>query len=106
MVRPEQVGAGGTWPADGQQRVVGLIGHFNGLPEPYEMEHARFFVNEVAMGNADRIEHVILDAISRERLGRVGLGLHRGGAGEIGYRAAPVTHGKGVTTHAVKALWR
>ncbi|MFI7707244.1 GNAT family N-acetyltransferase [Nonomuraea sp. NPDC049480] len=49
---------------------------------------------------------MILDAISRERLGRVGLRLHRGGAGEIGCWAAPETRGKGVITHAVKALWR
>ncbi|MFC5823149.1 GNAT family N-acetyltransferase [Nonomuraea insulae] len=83
-----------------------LIRHFNGLPEPYEMEHARFFVQEVAMANADRIEYVILDALSRERLGRVGLGLGRDGTGEIGYWAAPEARGKGVTTHAVKALCR
>jgi RimJ/RimL family protein N-acetyltransferase len=44
------------------------------------------------------------DATTGERLGRVGLGIGRRGAAEIGYWVDPRARGRGVATDAARAL--
>ncbi len=76
---------------------------------PYRMEHAAYFVRQMALAAWDdgrRAEFLIEDAARRDRLGRIGLDLrpHEPGAAEIGYWMAPPARGRGVATAAVRAL--
>jgi RimJ/RimL family protein N-acetyltransferase len=76
---------------------------------PYRMEHAAFFVQQMARAAWDdgrRAEFLIEDADGAGRLGRVGLDLrpHDPGAAEIGYWMDPRARGRGVATAAVRAL--
>jgi RimJ/RimL family protein N-acetyltransferase len=76
------------------------------LPMPYELEHAEYFVREIAIGGwgtGQRAEFLVEDAGTATRLGRVGLGLARAGLAEIGYWVDPKTRTRGVATEAVRA---
>jgi len=67
--------------------------HFVQVPSPYRIEHAAFFVRQVAIAGWDsgqRAEFVAQEAATGARLGRVGLGLRQPGAAEIGYWVDPV----------------
>jgi RimJ/RimL family protein N-acetyltransferase len=82
------------------------VQHFIQVPSPYRIQHAEFFVRQVAIAGWDsgqRAEFLAEDAASGARLGRVGLDLHQPGAAEIGYWADPRARNRGVTTSAVRA---
>jgi RimJ/RimL family protein N-acetyltransferase len=84
-----------------------LLQQFVQVPSPYLLEHARFFVETLAierMASGERAEFVVEDAVTGERLGRVGLGLNANAAAEVGYWVAPAARGRGVAPEAVRAL--
>src|ERR1700730_16749339 len=65
-----------------------VVQRFVQVPSPYQLEHAAFFVEPLAMAGWDRgqrAEFLAARTATGERLGRVGLGLHGAGAAEIGY---------------------
>lgn len=79
------------------------------LPSPYLMEHARFFVECLAIekvASGERAEFLVEDARTGERLGRVGLGLNGDATAEVGYWVAPAARGRGVAPQAVRAICR
>jgi RimJ/RimL family protein N-acetyltransferase len=83
------------------------VQHFVTVPSPYELEHAAFFVEQLAIAgwhNGQRAEFLATETATGRRLGRVGLGLHGTGAAEIGYWLDPAARQRGVATHAVRAL--
>ena len=78
--------------------------HFVQVPSPYQMEHAAFFVHQVAMAGWDsgqRAEFLAEDTATGARLGRVGLG--QPGTAEIGYWTDPRVRHRGVAITAVRA---
>lgn len=86
-----------------------LLQHFVQVPSPYRLEHAAFFVEQVAITGwetRERAEFVVEDASTGTRLGRVGLGLGERGAAEVGYWVKPQSRGRGVAARAVRALCR
>jgi RimJ/RimL family protein N-acetyltransferase len=79
------------------------------IPSPYLMEHARHFVEHIALelgARGERAEFVVEDAETGERLGRVGLGMRGDGTAEVGYWTAPAARGRGVAPAAVRAICR
>ena len=79
------------------------------IPVPYQLEHADYFVREMAIAAWDdgrRAEFVVVRSEDGTRLGRVGLGLDGVGAAQIGYWMDPGARGGGVATAAVRALCR
>jgi RimJ/RimL family protein N-acetyltransferase len=85
------------------------VQHFVGVPTPYRMEHATFFVRQMAIAGWDsgrRAEFLAQDTATGARLGRVGLGLRDGGDAEIGYWIDPRARRRGVATAAVRAVCR
>jgi RimJ/RimL family protein N-acetyltransferase len=82
------------------------VQHFVAVPSPYELAHAAFFVEQLAIAgweNGQRAEFLATETATGRRLGRVGLGLRTGSA-EIGYWLDPAARQRGVATHAVRAL--
>jgi RimJ/RimL family protein N-acetyltransferase len=82
------------------------VQHFVQVPSPYRIEHAAFFVDQVAIASWDsgqRAEFLVQDTATGARLGRVGLDLSQPGAAEIGYWTDPRTRNRGVATSAVRA---
>ncbi len=80
--------------------------HFVQVPSPYRIEHAAFFVRQVALAGWDsgqRAEFLAEDTATGARLGRVGLGLRQPGTAEIGYWTDPRARDRGVATSAVRA---
>lgn len=80
--------------------------YFTGVPSPYRMEHAAFFVEHLAIAGWDsgqRAEFVAEDAATGTRLGRVGLGLDGSGAAGVGYWVDAAARQRGVATGAVRA---
>jgi RimJ/RimL family protein N-acetyltransferase len=85
------------------------VQHFVQVPTPYRLEHAGYFVEQVAMAGWDsgqRAEFLAAETATGRRLGRVGVGLGGAGAAEIGYWVDPAARMRGVATHAVRALCR
>jgi RimJ/RimL family protein N-acetyltransferase len=85
------------------------VQHYVQVPSPYLMEHARYFVEHIAMElgeRGERAEFVVEDAETGERLGRVGLGMRGDGTAEVGYWTAPAARGRGVAPAAVRAISR
>jgi RimJ/RimL family protein N-acetyltransferase len=83
------------------------LGRFIDIPSPYLLEHAAFFVEELAIAgwdNETRYEFLAEDGATGDRLGRVGLGIGHRGAAEIGYWVDPRARGRGVATDAVRAI--
>lgn len=83
-----------------------LVQKYLQIPLPYHRSDAEHFVREMAVAAWDsgtRAEFVV-ESPSRDRLGRVGLGLDRVGAGQVGYWMSPAARGRGVATAAVRAL--
>jgi RimJ/RimL family protein N-acetyltransferase len=81
--------------------------HFVQVPSPYLPQHAEFFVRQVAVADWDsgqRAEFVAEDTATGARLGRVGLGLDRPGAAEVGYWVDPRARNRGVATSASRSL--
>jgi RimJ/RimL family protein N-acetyltransferase len=79
------------------------------IPAPYRMDDAAFFVREMAIAAWDkkqRAEFVVVRTGEGTRLGRVGLGLDRIAAAQIGYWMDPAARGRGVATASVRALCR
>lgn len=79
------------------------------VPSPYLLEHAAFFVREIAIAcwdSGQRAEFVVQDTTTGTRLGRAGLDLSRPGAAEIGYWVDPRARRRGVATDAVRATCR
>lgn len=79
------------------------------VPSPYLMEHARHFVEHLAIeleARGERVEFVVEDATTGERLARVGLGMRGDGTAEVGYWTAPAARGRGVASAAVRAVCR
>jgi RimJ/RimL family protein N-acetyltransferase len=79
------------------------------IPSPYLMEHARYFVEHIALelgARGERAEFVVEDARTGERLARVGLGMRGDGTAEVGYWTAPAARGRGVAPAAVQAICR
>jgi RimJ/RimL family protein N-acetyltransferase len=73
------------------------------------MEHAAFFVQQMAIAGWDsrqRAEFLAQDTASGTRLGRVGLGLRASRDAEIGYWIDPRARRRGVATTAVRAVCR
>jgi RimJ/RimL family protein N-acetyltransferase len=82
------------------------VQHFVQVPSPYQMEHAAFFVRQVALAgwaSGQRAEFMAEDSATGARLGRVGLDLREPGAAEIGYWTDPRARNHGVATSAVRA---
>ncbi|HXP21656.1 MAG TPA: GNAT family N-acetyltransferase [Streptosporangiaceae bacterium] len=85
------------------------VQQFITVPSPYLLEHAAFFVSEVAIAgwvSGQRAEFVAEDQTSGQRLARVGLGLDSAGAARLGYWVDPAERGRGVATDAVRAVCR
>lgn len=83
------------------------VQHFVTVPSPYDLEHAAFFVEQLAIAgwdNGQRAEFLSTETAAGTRLGRVGLGLHGTGAAEIGYWLDPAARQRGVATQAVCTL--
>jgi RimJ/RimL family protein N-acetyltransferase len=85
--------------------------HFVQVPSPYRIEHAAFFVTQLAIASWDsgqRAEFIAQDTATGARLGRVGLDLRarETGTAEIGYWADPRARNRGVATTAVRAACR
>ncbi|HEY3563086.1 MAG TPA: GNAT family N-acetyltransferase [Kribbella sp.] len=79
------------------------------IPSPYLMEHARHFVEHLAIElgeRGERAEFVVEDAATGERLARVGLGMRGDGTAEVGYWTAPAARGRGIAPAAVRAICR
>lgn len=79
------------------------------VPSPYLMEHARFFVEHLAIeqwASGQRAEFVVEDAATGERVARVGLGMRGDGTAEVGYWTTPAARGRGVAPEAVRAICR
>jgi RimJ/RimL family protein N-acetyltransferase len=79
------------------------------IPLPYRLEHADYFVREMAIAAWDsrqRAEFVVVRTGDGTRLGRVGLGLDGRGAAQIGYWMDPAARARGVATASVRALCR
>jgi RimJ/RimL family protein N-acetyltransferase len=79
------------------------------LPSPYRLEHAAFFVHQLAIAGWDsgqRAEFVAEATGTGRRLGRVGLGLKTTGVAEVGYWVDPKVRDRGVATEAVRAVCR
>ncbi|WP_427890837.1 GNAT family N-acetyltransferase [Kribbella sp. GL6] len=77
------------------------------LPSPYLMEHARHFVEYLAIElgeRGERAEFVVEDAGTGERLGRVALGMRGDRTAEVGYWTAPAARGRGVAPLGVRAI--
>jgi RimJ/RimL family protein N-acetyltransferase len=84
-----------------------VLQHYTDVPSPYRLEHAAFFVEQLAIAAWDagqRAEFVATDTATGEKLGRVGLGLHPPGAAEIGYWVSPSARQRGVATQAARAI--
>jgi RimJ/RimL family protein N-acetyltransferase len=80
------------------------LAHFVELPHPYQVAHARHFVEAVAMGGwitGERAEFAV--QAGEKPVGRIGLGLGPG-SGEIGYWLAPEGRGHGYATEAARAV--
>ena len=83
------------------------VQHFVQVPAPYQLEHAAFFVEQVAIAaweSGQRAEFVATETATGRRLGRIGIGLHAPGAAEIGYWVDPAARERGVATQGVRAL--
>lgn len=83
-----------------------VLRHFVGVPSPYQIEHAEFFVHQLAIASWDsgqRAEFLAHDTTTGTPLGRVGLDLREPGAAEIGYWVDPRVRGRGVATTAARA---
>ena len=75
------------------------------LPDPYQREHARYFVDEVAIGsarNGQGADFVIEDAETEIALGWVGLHRKDGNAFGCGFWLAAGVRGRGLMTHALR----
>jgi RimJ/RimL family protein N-acetyltransferase len=84
-----------------------VLQHYTDVPSPYLLEHAAYFVQQLAIATWDsgqRAEFVVTETATGERLGRIGLGLHPPGAAEIGYWTGASTRQRGVATHAARAI--
>jgi RimJ/RimL family protein N-acetyltransferase len=82
------------------------VQHFVQVPWPYQMQHAVFFVHQVALAGWDsgqRAEFLAEDTTTGDRLGRVSLDLRQPGTAEIGYWTDPRARNRGVATSAVRA---
>jgi RimJ/RimL family protein N-acetyltransferase len=80
--------------------------HFVQVPSPYQMQHAAFFVHQVALAgwaSGQRAEFLAEDTATGARLGRIGLDLRQPGTAEIGYWTDPRARHRGVATTAVRA---
>jgi RimJ/RimL family protein N-acetyltransferase len=85
------------------------VQRFVEIPSPYRLAHATAFVEDLAIAGWDtgrRAEFLVEEAATGTRLARVGLGLRRAGAGEIGYWVDPGARRRGVATTAVRAVCR
>jgi RimJ/RimL family protein N-acetyltransferase len=85
------------------------VQQFVQVPSPYRLEHAAFFVEQMAIAGWDsrqRAEFVAEESATGRRMGRVGLGLHATGTAEIGYWIDPGARRLGVATAAVRAICR
>jgi RimJ/RimL family protein N-acetyltransferase len=85
------------------------VQHFVGVPTPYRMEHAAYFVQQMAIAGWDsgqRAEFLAHETATGTRLGRVGLGLRASRDAEIGYWIDPRARRRGVATAAVRASCR
>jgi RimJ/RimL family protein N-acetyltransferase len=83
------------------------VQQFVQVPSPYRLEHAKAFVEDLAIAGWDRgrrAEFLVAEAATGRRLARIGLGLPTPGAGEVGYWVDPVARGRGVATAAVRAM--
>jgi RimJ/RimL family protein N-acetyltransferase len=83
------------------------VQQFVQVPSPYELEHASFFVERLAIAGwhgGQRAEFLATETATGRRLGRVGVGLHGSGAAEIGYWVDPAARQHGVATQAVRTL--
>jgi RimJ/RimL family protein N-acetyltransferase len=83
--------------------------HFMQVPSPYRLEHAAFFVEQLAIAGWDsgqRAEFVAVESATGRRMGRVGLGLHAPGFAAIGYWVDPGARKLGVASDAVRAVCR
>ncbi|MGX6605084.1 GNAT family N-acetyltransferase [Micromonosporaceae bacterium Da 78-11] len=79
------------------------------IPLPYRLEHAAYFVREMAIAAWDsgqRAEFLVARTADGTRLGRVGLGLDGVGAAQIGYWMDPAARARGVATESARALCR
>ncbi|MFN2536609.1 MAG: GNAT family N-acetyltransferase [Mycobacteriales bacterium] len=79
------------------------------VPSPYTLEHGRSYVEEHTSGawaDGTAAETAVVDAVSGELLGAMGLKLHNRhhGFGEIGYWTAPWARGRGVASRGAALL--
>jgi RimJ/RimL family protein N-acetyltransferase len=83
------------------------VQQFVGVPSPYRLEHAAFFVEQRAIAgweSGQRAEFLAAESATGRRLGRVGIGMHVAGAAEVGYWVDPAARQRGVATQGVRAL--
>ncbi|MDR7273710.1 GNAT family N-acetyltransferase [Catenuloplanes atrovinosus] len=81
--------------------------HWVHLPIPYRMEHAEYFVDQIATAGwrrGRRAEFLVEDSVTGEPLGRVGLGLAPEDAATVGFWVDPRARGRGVATASVRTV--
>jgi RimJ/RimL family protein N-acetyltransferase len=76
------------------------------LPEPYKHEHARYFVDHVALANPDGADFVIEDMDTEIALGWVGLHRKDGSEFGCGFWLAAGARGRGIMTQALRMACR
>ena len=86
-----------------------VVQQFVQVPSPYLLEHATFFVEQLAIAGwetGQRAEFLATETTTGMRLGRAGVGMRAPGTAEIGYWVDPAARNRGVATEAVRAVCR
>jgi RimJ/RimL family protein N-acetyltransferase len=76
------------------------------VPQPYNSDDARRYIQECIEASHDRRPFAITDAETAALIGSIDMRITRLGAGHIGYWMAPQARGRGRTTAALRALSR
>jgi RimJ/RimL family protein N-acetyltransferase len=82
-----------------------VVQQFVQVPSPYLLEHATFFVEQLAIAGwetGQRAEFLATETTTGMRLGRAGVGMRAPGTAEIGYWVDPAARNRGVATEAVR----
>ena len=76
------------------------------VPQPYNLDDARRYIQDCIETSGDRRPFAITDAETGALIGSIDMRITRLGAGHIGYWMAPQARRRGRTTAALRALSR